>query len=74
MRSKKLYKKKHGSMFFGVLNGICEYIGIDTIILRFIFILSCLIFYGIPSIMLYIILAFIIPGEEKIGYSNYDIN
>ncbi len=74
MLSKKICKKEHGSMFFGVLNGISEYSGIDVLLLRFLFILTCLILYGIPSILIYIVLALVIPNEEKIEYSNYDIN
>ncbi|WP_290774039.1 PspC domain-containing protein [Anaerofustis sp.] len=71
--SRKLYKKRNGAMFFGVLNGIADFIGIDAIIVRFVYIVLGLVFHSFPAIILYIILTVIIPGEEKSKYTNYDI-
>lgn len=72
MPSKKISKKKDGAMVYGVINAIGFYSGINVSILRFIYILS-LTFFGVYAFCLYILLALILPSEESVRYSNYNI-
>lgn len=56
---KNLYRSRTNRVLFGVCGGLGEYFGIDPIIFRIIFI--ALSFGGGFGVLLYIILAFIIP-------------
>ena len=62
---KKLYRSKKDRMIAGVCGGIAEYLGIDSSIVRLLWVLLCLL-NGI-GIILYIAAAIIIPEapEEK---------
>jgi phage shock protein C len=60
--TKKLYRSKNDRIIFGVCGGLGEYFEIDSLILRILFIL--LIFTGGSGIIIYIILAIIIPDGE----------
>ena len=61
---KKLYKSKKDRIFLGVCGGIGEYLGIDPVLIRLIFIFSIL-FLGPLSVLLYIICALVIPEEPE---------
>jgi phage shock protein C len=63
VQSKKLYKSRHDRMVDGVCAGIAEYVGIDTTILRVLWILS--IFIGGAGILLYIAAMIIIPVNPE---------
>ncbi|MCQ9209685.1 PspC domain-containing protein [Granulicatella seriolae] len=64
---KKLTKSSTNRVLTGVLGGIAEYLGIDATIIRLIFIL--LVWSGV-SIMIYILLAIIMPEESKESRKN----
>ena len=70
---KKLYKKKNGAMVSGVLNGLSEYTGIDVTALRVGFVLLDLFTSGIPFLLIYIVMAVIMPSEDEIGFDDYEI-
>jgi phage shock protein PspC (stress-responsive transcriptional regulator) len=59
---KRLTKSKNERMLFGVCGGIGEYFGIDPTFIRLAF--AALALHGI-GIVLYIILAIIMPSKEK---------
>jgi phage shock protein PspC (stress-responsive transcriptional regulator) len=62
--TKKLYRSKIDRVVFGVCGGLGEYFEVDSLILRILFIL--LTFTGGSGIIIYLILAVIIPdGEEQ---------
>lgn len=61
---KKLHKSQNDKKLFGVCGGLAEYFNINSILIRLIF---CIVFfmYG-GGLLLYIILAFIMPnGKNK---------
>ncbi len=60
--TKKLYRSKTDRVIFGVCGGLGEYFEVDSLILRILFIL--LTFTGGSGIIIYIILAIIIPDGE----------
>ncbi len=56
---KKLYRSRNDRYIAGVCGGLAEYFGIDPTIVRIVFILAALI--GGPGVILYIILALVMP-------------
>lgn len=60
---KKLYKSSRDRMLSGVLGGFAEYIGVDSTLVRLIYVLIALFSAGFPGLLFYIICAIIIPDE-----------
>ena len=73
---KKLYRSRQNRIIFGVCGGLGEYFGLDPIIFRLIFV--ALTFGGGAGILLYIVMAFLVPntplGERgaEIGFGGTD--
>lgn len=69
---KKLTKSTTDRQVSGVLGGISEYLGIDSTIVRVIFLIS--VFAGVGSpILLYILLAVILPeADSKNGSEGFN--
>ncbi|MFA6423346.1 MAG: PspC domain-containing protein [Patescibacteria group bacterium] len=63
--SRKLYRSKTDRVLFGVCGGIGEYLDIDPVIIRLIFVI--LTIWGGVGILLYIIAIFVIPEELGSG-------
>jgi phage shock protein C len=59
----KVYRSRTDRVIFGVCGGLARYFGVDSTILRLIFILAT-IYHG-SGILIYIILAVIMPEEKK---------
>ena len=59
---KKIYKSKTDRKLFGVLGGLANYLGIDSTILRIVYVLLSVFVLGSP-IIIYLIAALIIPEE-----------
>lgn len=55
---KRLTRSRKNRMIFGVCGGIAEYLDIDPVIVRLIF-----LFFGV-TLFLYIVMAVIIPEED----------
>jgi phage shock protein C len=69
--TKKLYRSKTDRVLFGVCGGLGEYFEVDSLILRILFIL--LTFTGGSGIIIYIILAIIIPDGEGQKLKNKEV-
>ena len=61
MNSRRLYRCRHDRQLAGVASGIAEYLDLDPTVVRVLWILS--VFLGGFSILLYVILAFVMPLE-----------
>lgn len=59
--SKKLMRKRSDQMIFGVAGGIADYLNIDPVIVRLLFVLMALT--GGHGILVYLILTLIMPEE-----------
>jgi phage shock protein C len=71
---KKLYKDKSTGYISGVMSGFAQYFNIDVTIVRVAYIvISALLFKGLFGILLYIILALIMPEKSEVGYSDYKV-
>ncbi|MCR2033332.1 PspC domain-containing protein [Anaerofustis stercorihominis] len=71
--NKKLYKTKNGAMISGVLKGISEYLEVDVTLVRVIYVFLAVVTTGFPFLLLYIILACIMPDKNTLGYDDYEI-
>jgi phage shock protein C len=60
---KKLYRSSTDKILFGVCGGLAEYLEVDSLIVRIIFLF--LIFAGGSGIFIYLILALLMPKEDK---------
>ena len=58
---KKLYRSNTDCCFMGVCGGLAEYLGVDSSIMRLIWLIAIL-FFG-SGILLYFILCLIVPKE-----------
>lgn len=67
---KKLTKSKNNRVVSGVLGGIAEYFGFDPSILRIIYAVAIVFGVGSP-IILYVILALVIPEPNGSGKSDW---
>ena len=70
---KKLYRSETDKKLCGVLGGLAKYMGIDSTVLRIVYVLLSLFVLGCP-VIIYIIAALIIPREPEIpqdGQNNY---
>ncbi len=63
--SRKLYRSRTNRMIFGVCAGIGEFFGIDTTIVRLVFVVGSLLGFG-SFILIYLVLFFVVP-EEPLG-------
>ncbi|HOO74490.1 MAG TPA: PspC domain-containing protein [Tepiditoga sp.] len=63
--TKRLYRSKTNEVFAGVCGGLGEYLNIDPVIIRLIWIAT--IFAGGTGILLYIIAIFVIPEEDEVS-------
>lgn len=62
---KKLYRSKKDRRVAGVCGGLGKYLGIDSNILRVIFIVICLVTAVVPVILFYFLAIGIIPEEPS---------
>ena len=73
---KKLYRSDTDKKLCGVLGGLAKYMGIDSTVLRIVYVLLSLFVLGCP-VIIYIIAALIIPREPEIPQdqqnNNYNI-
>lgn len=62
MNEKKLYRSNSDKMIAGVCGGLGHYFGVDPTLIRLLF--ALLLVFGVGSgIILYIVLAIVIPPE-----------
>lgn len=64
---KTLKRSFANSVFLGVCGGLGEYFNIDPVIIRVLFVLAFIFGFGSP-VIIYIILAFVMPKIETRGH------
>lgn len=65
MKSKKLYRSKDDKVFAGVLGGLGEYLGVDSNLIRLVWLLIVVFTGFVPGLIVYIFAAIIIPEKPK---------
>lgn len=64
VKNNKLYKSTNNKMLSGVCAGFADFIGIDPTIVRVIYALVSFFTGGFPGVIIYIMLAIIIPEDN----------
>ncbi len=67
MSEKRLVRRKDDKLLFGVASGVADYVGIDPVIARLIFVLLTL-WHG-WGLLIYFVLAIVMPVEEDVPVS-----
>ena len=62
MKNKKLVRKQDDRMLFGVAAGLADYLGVDPVIIRLLFVLLALV--GAHGVLIYLVLLIVMPEEE----------
>ncbi|NLA04861.1 MAG: PspC domain-containing protein [Firmicutes bacterium] len=60
---KRLYRSRSDTMIAGVCGGLAEYLGIDSTVVRLLYMLLSVFSAGFPGVLVYIIAAIIMPLE-----------
>lgn len=71
VRKARLAKSKTDRIIWGVCGGLAEYFGVDAVIVRLIFVVLALV--NGAGILLYIILALIMPKPEDVHLPQKDV-
>ncbi len=61
---KKLYRSDKNKVFAGIIGGIGEYLEVDPVILRVLWLLIVVFTGFIPGLIAYIIAIFIVPKRK----------
>jgi phage shock protein PspC (stress-responsive transcriptional regulator) len=69
--SKKLYRSETDKIVGGVCGGLAQYFGIDSAIVRLVFVL--ILVYGGSGLLVYIILWIVLPTQSTIYTSSNDV-
>lgn len=69
MSGKRLYRSRSNKILCGVCGGFGNYIGVDPVLVRIIFLILCFAVGG--GLILYIIAAVIMPKEPEEEYDDY---
>ncbi|KRL93994.1 PspC domain-containing protein [Limosilactobacillus equigenerosi] len=72
MSSKKLYRSRDNKMIAGVCGGIADYLGWDATFVRVIYVLLSVCSVAFPGILVYILLAIIIPERPNHVEKSFD--
>ena len=62
--NKKLYKSRTDRMISGVCGGFADYINADPTVVRALFVLISILSAAFPGILVYIILAIVMPERD----------
>ncbi|MEZ4698967.1 MAG: PspC domain-containing protein [Rhodothermales bacterium] len=63
MSTKRLHRSMEDKMIAGVCSGIADYFDMDPTLIRVAYVLLSFLMVGFPGLILYIILAVIVPEE-----------
>ncbi|TSB48302.1 PspC domain-containing protein [Alkalicoccobacillus porphyridii] len=62
---KKLYRSQHDRKLAGVCGGLAEHFNLDATLIRIIWVLLAIFTSGTP-IIIYLVMAFVVPNEEDV--------
>ncbi len=64
-RMKRLYRSRKDRTIFGIFGGLGEYVNVDPVIFRIIWVLVVVFSGIIPGVLVYVLAYFIIPLEPE---------
>lgn len=65
MSTKKLYRSKDDKKITGLCGGIAQYFGVDSGLIRAIVVLVSVFTAFVPALIVYFVIAFVIPEEGE---------
>ncbi len=68
---KTLYRSKEDVKISGVCGGLAEYVGIDSTIMRLLWVLGTLFTGGMIGLVMYVACVFLIPMEPEFIEAEY---
>ncbi|WP_096156639.1 MULTISPECIES: PspC domain-containing protein [Bacillus] len=63
---KRLIRSKTDRKLAGVIGGLAQYLGMDSSLLRVIYVILAIVTTGFPLVLAYFIMIFIMPNEEDV--------
>ncbi len=66
---KKLYRSRENKIIAGILGGMAEYLEIDPVVMRILFVLLTCITGFFPGVVFYLTALFIVPNKANITSS-----
>lgn len=70
---KKLTKSRENRVIAGVLGGIAEYVDVDPVIVRLVYLAAMLVTAVAPGVVFYILAALIMPNAPHNAPRVYDV-
>ena len=64
---KRLHRSRTDRHLAGVLGGLADYTGLDPSLVRIAYLILAILTGFVPGILLYLVMAFIVPLEPKGG-------
>ncbi|HDZ54528.1 MAG TPA: PspC domain-containing protein [Candidatus Nealsonbacteria bacterium] len=62
---RKLYKSKENKILAGIIGGIGEYLNVDPVILRVVWIVIVVFTGFVPGIIVYLVAGFVVSDKPK---------
>lgn len=62
---RKLYKSKENKILAGIIGGIGEYLNVDPVILRVVWIVIVVFTGFVPGIIVYLVAVFVVSDKPK---------
>ena len=69
---KRLYTAEERGEIGGVCVGLADYFDIDVAIVRLIFVVGALMSTGVPFVLIYFVLMFVLEDEKELYPERYD--
>lgn len=63
--AKVLRRSRKNRMIGGVMGGLAEYFGLDTSLLRVVYVVGSILSAAFPGLLVYVIMWVVIPREER---------
>lgn len=67
---KQLYRVEEDKIFSGVCAGLAEYLNMDVGLVRVLFVLTFILSGFIPVVIVYIVLAVMLPSKRELQFKN----
>lgn len=63
--AKVLRRSRKNRMIGGVMGGLAEYFGLDTSLLRLVYVIGSILSAAFPGALVYVIMWVVIPKEDR---------
>lgn len=70
---KKLYRSRNDKMLAGIAGGMAEYLEVDSTIIRVVFVILFFMSGFLPFLLLYIVLAFVVPMAPTVRKDDQEL-